>query len=125
VSQVLPLVVEFLSKGKNERFAVQQPEVHLHPRAQAALGDLLFAMADEKGHSFVIETHSDFLIDRFRYALSKGKAKIDSQVVFFSRREGGNQVKVIPIDGSGQYPTTQPKEFREFFINEDLKMLDF
>lgn len=124
VSQVLPLVVEFLSKGENERFAVQQPEVHLHPRAQAALGDLLYTMAKEKGHTFVIETHSDFLIDRYRYALSKGKTKINSQVIFFSRRNGGNQIHVIPINESGQYPKSQPREFRNFFINEDLKMLD-
>ena len=37
VSQALPLVVEFLSREQARRFAVQQPEVHLHPRAQAAL----------------------------------------------------------------------------------------
>lgn len=39
VSQVLPLVVEFLTDVKARTFAVQQPEVHLHPRAQAALGE--------------------------------------------------------------------------------------
>jgi hypothetical protein len=48
VSQVMPLVVEFLARKEGRRFAVQQPEVHLHPRAQAALGSLRFYICTER-----------------------------------------------------------------------------
>ncbi|MER0215469.1 MAG: ATP-binding protein [Nitrosomonas sp.] len=123
VSQALPLVVEFLAREKGRTFAVQQPEVHLHPRAQAALGGLLFELAVEREHSFLVETHSDYLIDRFRTEMSRSENPPKAQVLFFARTEKGNTVTPIEIAQSGQYPKDQPKAFREFFINEEMLLL--
>lgn len=123
VSQALPLVVEFLSREKERTFAVQQPEVHLHPRAQAALGGLLLELSKERKHSFVVETHSDYLIDRFRADLAACEDAPDSQVIFFERSDSGNLATPLPIHPNGQYPTDQPKAFREFFLNEEMRLL--
>lgn len=123
VSQVLPLIVEFLSRKEGRRFAVQQPEVHLHPRAQAALGSLLFFLAAERKHTFLIETHSDFLIDRYRLEMSKAKEAPRTQVLFFSRTSTGNQITSIDITHKGRYPTEQPAEFRDFFVREEMQLL--
>ena len=123
VSQVLPLVVEFLTSERQITFAVQQPEVHLHPKAQAALGDLIFELARERKHSFVIETHSDYLIDRYRLAMSKYKSPPESQVIFFSRTDSGNRATLIPIANTGRYPLEQPSQFRDFFIKEEMKLV--
>lgn len=122
VSQVLPLIVEFLTEERKRSFAIQQPEVHLHPKAQAALGGLLFEIAKEKGSSFYIETHSDYLIDRYRLSMRKNKTSPDSQILFFTRTPNGNKPYVIPIDNNGSYKE-QPKEFRDFFIKEEIKLL--
>ncbi|MDP6688819.1 MAG: AAA family ATPase [Alphaproteobacteria bacterium] len=65
VSQSLPVIVEILSRSFGSRFAIQQPEVHLHPKAQAALGDLFYQLALVEEKRFIVETHSDFTIDRF------------------------------------------------------------
>lgn len=124
VSQVLPLIVEFLSREKNRTFAVQQPEVHLHPRAQAALGDLVFQLAEEKGHWFILETHSEYLIDRFRLQMHNSEAPPQAQAIFFQRAACGNHATVIPISAQGTYPHDQPSEFRSFFIKEELKLLE-
>lgn len=126
VSQALPLVVEFLSRRNPGSFAVQQPEVHLHPRAQAALGGLIFELAHGQRHSFYIETHSDYLIDRFRYEIKQSSVvpKDFSQVIFFSRAENGNKAEVISIGDGGSFPLDQPREFREFFIREEMRLLD-
>ena len=59
VSQVLPVVVELLTHGRNSWLAIQQPEVHLHPKAQAALGDVLFHAAIDESQTLFVETHSD------------------------------------------------------------------
>ena len=124
VSQVLPLVVEMLARPKNSWFAIQQPEVHLHPRAQAALGDLIFAMAEHNEKYFLIETHSDFTIDRFRLNYRKSKNHhIESQVLFFERTDSGNKVSVIPILENGEYSTEQPSTFRDFFLKEQMELL--
>lgn len=122
VSQALPLIVEFLAQAKRGRFAVQQPEVHLHPKAQAALGSLLLELSCERKHSFLVETHSDYLIDRFRADMAKVKTPPDSQVLFFSRCDHGNCVTPLPISPTGRYPENQPRDFRDFFLQEEMRL---
>lgn len=124
ISQVLPLIVEFLSGEKKQYFAVQQPEVHLHPRAQAALGDLIFELAKEKQHSFLLETHSDYLIDRYRLRMHDDNGSSHAQVVFFHRFEKGNRADVLVIEPDGKYPSHQPPAFRDFFVREEVRLLE-
>ncbi|GGB30694.1 hypothetical protein GCM10011500_53850 [Mucilaginibacter rubeus] len=128
VSQILPLIVEIVARTKGTWFALQQPEIHLHPKGQAAFGDLLYksALLDKK--HFIVETHSDYTIDRFRLKLKKTivdneSKKPKSQVVFFCRNNEGNSLSIIPIYPNGSYSETQPKEFKEFFIKEELSLL--
>lgn len=123
VGQVLPLLTEILASYKDRWFTIQQPEVHLHPRAQAALGNFIFNAAINDNKKFLIETHSDFLIDRFRYSIKKSKKCLDSQVLFFERSPNGNTVYSIDISDTGQYSEEQPDSFRNFFINEELNLL--
>ncbi len=124
ISQVLPLIVEILNQPKGSWFAIQQPEVHLHPKAQAALGDFILKMSETEFTNFLIETHSDFTIDRFRLNFGKSKPKkIEAQVLFFERVKGNNKVSVIPIKNNGEYSEEQPKSFREFFIKEQMDLL--
>lgn len=124
VSQVLPIVTEVLARSDSPVFSIQQPEVHLHPRAQAALGEFIYQAASLKGTRFLIETHSDYLIDRFRLCEHKSvESNTNSQVLFFERGESENKVHTLSIDEDGAYPQEQPEMFREFFINEELELL--
>jgi predicted ATPase len=113
-----------LTRPKGHWFAIQQPEVHLHPKAQAALGDLIHFLVYKKRHNYVIETHSDYLIDRFRLGVKRAKGPGGCRVVFFSRGQSGNTAYVIPIDQNGRYSEDQPPEFRKFFIDEEISLLD-
>jgi predicted ATP-dependent endonuclease of OLD family len=122
VSQVLPLVVDFLSQKRSTNFVVQQPEVHLHPKAQASLGDLVANIAREEGHSFFLETHSDFMIDRFRMNLKFNEKKVETQVLFFTRNEYGNSACVIDIAENGKYINV-PAGYKDFFIKEEFNLL--
>jgi hypothetical protein len=124
VSQVLPVVVEMLTRPKGHSFAIQQPEVHLHPRAQAALGDLMHFLVVEEDHHYIVETHSDYLIDRFRLRVKETGRPNNAQVVFFSRSPVGNRAYILNINDKGQYPGEQPDEFRRFFINEEVSLLE-
>lgn len=122
VSQVLPIILESRRKSGAEYIAIQQPEVHLHPRAQASLGEFIYDSKEITGNNFVIETHSDYLIDRFRLCTNK-RGCLDAQVLFFSRSESGNKVYSVPINSDGSYPLEQPSQFREFFLNEELELM--
>ena len=123
VSQSLPLAVEIL-KSSNTAFSIQQPEVHLHPKAQAAFGDLMYESAAVYNNTFFCETHSDFVINRFRYSINKGEKKLESQVLFFNRDAKGTHVNQIPIDDNGHFERV-PEEYMRFFIDEELRMLEF
>jgi hypothetical protein len=123
VSQSLPILVEVFARPSGSWFAIQQPEVHLHPRAQAALGDVFYSLAANKRKHFFIETHSDFIIDRFRMNLRKSDKKVGAQVLFFERKDGFNNVSSIPILSAGKYSDSQPESFRKFFIKEELSLL--
>lgn len=124
VSQVLPLVVDILI-GKDTVFSIQQPEVHLHPKAQAAFGQFIYESFFHSRNKFLIETHSDYTIDRFRLQLKKdnnGEIKPSSQVLFFERTLQGTKVTPIKILSDGKYGA-QPETFRHFFLEEELELL--
>lgn len=124
VSQSLPIFVELLVRDKGTWFAVQEPEIHLHPRAQAALGDVLFEMAVTDRKRFLVETHSDFAIDRFRMNYKNGRGnKPESQILFFERCDKHNLVTPLPIGKTGELPADQPESYRRFFVREQMNIL--
>jgi predicted ATPase len=65
VSQVLPVLTHALLADTDSLLIFEQPEIHLHPRAQARLAELLVCLA-RTGRRIIIETHSDHLINRLR-----------------------------------------------------------
>ncbi len=123
VSQNLPVIAEMFFRNNGSYFAIQQPEVHLHPKAQSALGDVFHTLAVKDEKKFLVETHSDFVIDRFRQKVSKSDDEVSSQVLFFERKDNRNIVTPIEILPNGEYSEKQPDSFREFFFKEELNNL--
>jgi predicted ATPase len=124
VSQVLPIVVDCLRQEPGSRFLLQQPEVHLHPKAQAALGTFLGTLAKEQRKQFVIETHSDYLLDRIRVDVRERRhlASKDVMVLYFERQGDSVSIHEIGLDDSGNL-VGAPPSYRTFFLNEERKIL--
>lgn len=74
---------------------------------------------------FFIETHSDYLIDRYRIRCKKNRSvkETNSQVLFFERKQKVNNVFNIDILPNGELDFNQPKSYRKFFLNEGMKLL--
>lgn len=123
VSQVLPLVVELLTSNKDS-FAIQQPEVHLHPKAQAAFGEFIFKVATENKNRLILETHSEYMINRFRHAVSNSRKKTESQILLFKRDSEGSHVFEIPINSKGKMEGDYICDYLEFFMDEELKLME-
>lgn len=70
VSQILPVLTHGLLSDTDSLLIFEQPEIHLHPRAQARLGELLVCLA-RTGRRIIIETHSDHLINRLRRVVAE------------------------------------------------------
>lgn len=119
VSQVLPVLVELFREDGATAFLLQQPEVHLHPSAQAALGTL-FCRAAAAGRQLIVETHSDHLMDRVRMDVRDGKTDLrpeDVSLLFFERRNLGVRIHSLRIDSEGNI-LDAPSSYRRFFMTE-------
>lgn len=126
VSQILPILMEML-QPKSGVLSIQQPEVHLHPKAQSAFGEFLYKVArHEEGTFFVVETHSDYIIDRFRYQMKESGNKVSAQILFFKNNGMHNIVAPVEIQGDGRYNTKSKafEDFRSFFIDESFRVME-
>ena len=124
VSQVLPVVTELLRPDAPPMFLLQQPEVHLHPSAQAALGSLFCRIAGPK-HQLVIETHSDHLLDRVRMDVRDGTAALkpeDVSILYFERGDLDVCIHSLRLDEQGNV-LDAPPSYRAFFMDETRRSL--
>lgn len=123
VSQSLPIVVESILRATNARILLQQPEVHLHPRAQAALGSFFAKLVAQEHRQFVIETHSDHLIDRVRQEVANGTLAPDKvSILFFDRPHIETTVSELALDMYGNVENAPPN-YRAFFLEEEIRLL--
>ena len=103
VSQVLPVIVGSLQASKGGAIVVEQPELHLHPSAQAELADIFVSFA-EAGSVCVLETHSISVINRIRRRVAEKKLS-ESQfgAIFVKRVESLSLCKTITVKQDGEY----------------------
>ena len=102
---------------------LQQPEIHVHPRAQAGLAQWMA----ESGRSFVIETHSDHFVDRFRICVMKETLAPDElSIVYFEPTADGarSRMHCISVDPQGNLEGA-PDGYRSFFLEETRSLLGF
>ena len=124
VSQVLPVITELLREDAPDLFLLQQPEVHLHPSAQAALGTL-FCQVAAQGRQLIVETHSDYILDRLRMDIRDRKTDLkpdDVSILFFERQDLGVRIHSIRLDEEGNV-LDAPPAYGDFFINETTRSL--
>ena len=119
VSQILPVILELSRSVESPVLLLQQPEVHLHPSAQAGLGSVLCDVAATK-RQILVETHSDHLIDRVRMDVRDGECGLnpeDVSILYFERSAKDVRIHSIRIDEGGNI-IDQPPSYREFFCHE-------
>ena len=124
VSQVLPVITELLRVDAPPMFLLQQPEVHLHPSAQAALGSL-FCQVAGPARQLVVETHSDRLLDRVRMDVRDGKAPLkpdDVSILYFERGALDVCIHSLRLDEEGNV-LDAPESYRRFFMEETARSL--
>ena len=123
VSQALPILVDVLQRADPfETFLLQQPEVHLHPKAQAELGSFFAREADSR-RRFIIETHSDYIVDRIRMEIRRGQLQPgDVSLLYFERKKTSAKIHNIELDSEGSV-INPPSGYRQFFLQEERELL--
>ncbi len=124
VSQVLPALVALLAAGPGQLVYLEQPEIHLHPRAQHQLASLLVE-ASRRGVQLVVETHSSILLMGVQTLVAQGKADPDSiRLHWFQRDEQGwTQVSSRSLDDTGAFGDW-PSDFDAVELSAQSAYLD-
>ena len=117
VSQVLPVLVALIVAEPGQLVYLEQPEMHLHPRAQVALAQILAAAA-KRGVRVVAETHSSLLLLAVQTLVAEGDLSPELvKLHWFTRDENGaTKIDTADLDEAGAYG-----DWPEDFDDVDLK----
>jgi predicted ATPase len=124
VSQTLPVIVALIAATPQQLVYIEQPEIHLHPRAQAALADIIVA-AVNRGVRVTLETHSDLFLRRIQSLVAEDKLAHDKvKLHWFTKDEDGfTQVSTANLDPDGSFGDW-PEDFGIVDLQEESRYLD-
>lgn len=123
VSQTLPVVVALREAKPGQLVYLEQPEIHLHPRAQTAMAKVL-ADAAARGVHVVAETHSALLILGIQTLVAEGKLAPELvKLHWFERRDGVTKVRSADLDETGSFGDW-PEDFADVALEAQGRYLD-
>lgn len=124
-SQLLPLIIESVNSNDNSFIIVEEPETHIHPKAQAKLSDLFVSCAQNDNKTFIIETHSIFLITQLQILVaSKEIDASDVKVYFFDQDREGTKIKHMALAENGQFEQEWPSGFFDIHYELGRKLFE-
>jgi predicted ATPase len=124
ISQTLPVLVALLVAEPGQLVYLEQPEIHLHPRAQVALAEILTDAAN-RGVRVVLETHSELLLLAVQSLVAEGKLLPELvKLHWFKRREDGvTEVSSTDLDAAGAFGDW-PEDFSDVSLKLESRYLD-
>ena len=115
ITYALPIIVSGLTIPESGMLIVENPEAHLHAKAQSNMGYFLARMA-AAGVRVIIETHSEHIVNGIRRMIVEGKTKMsheDMTIYFFQNKNGEKDIIEITMDEFGNL-----SEFPEDFFDQ-------
>lgn len=125
VSQSLPVLVALIDAKPGQLVYIEQPEIHLHPRAQVGVADLIVE-ASRRGARVVIETHSEIILTRIQYHVAKGTLPPKDVLVHWfacDPKTGDTTVTAVEPDAAGAFGDW-PVDFAEVGERVDREYIE-
>lgn len=125
VSTVLPVLVALIQADPGQLVYIEQPELHLHPRAQWKLAQLL-ALAADRGVQLVIETHSSLLLRGILTQVAENRIANDKVILHWFDRDketGSSVVHPVVPDSAGRVGEW-PEDFSDVELKSDNEYLN-
>ncbi len=121
ISQFLPIIVADLQLSDNSTLIMSQPEIHLHPSVQANLGDYLVKQVKERNKNYIVETHSEYLLNRIRLLIVKGEIQPEDVAVYYFENsiKDGSIAHRLEFTKNGQI-LNAPKGFFETYMIDTM-----
>ncbi len=124
VSYALPVVTALIAAMPNQLVYIDQPELHLHPRAQVAMASLL-AKAAKRGVRVIVETHSAMLVLAIRALVAEKVLSPDQVKLHWFQRDddGATNVTTAELDEFGRQGDW-PGDFSDVALETQGRYLD-
>jgi len=120
-SQVIPVITACLSNRLGPLF-IEQPEIHLHPKAQGTVAELLCNTSRRR--QVLVETHSEHMINRARLQIAKGLLDHKNVVIVYVDRDSrGSRVTTIPLEKNGDFGADWPEGFFDERYEDTMALL--
>ena len=121
VSQFMPIIVADLQLSDESTLIMSQPEIHLHPSVQAKLGNYLVEQVKEKEKSYIVETHSEYLLNRMRLLIVQGEIQPEDVAVYYFENsvKNGSIAHRIEFTKQGQI-LHAPKGFFDTYMIDTM-----
>lgn len=100
ITYSLPIIVAGLTAAPNGLLVVENPEAHLHPSGQSAIG-LFLAKIAASGVQVIVETHSDHVINGIRLAVGEMQILKSEQTSIYAFEQGSTQPKLLQVTPAG------------------------
>ncbi len=122
-SYLLKLIVMCLITKPDDVLLIENPEIHLHPKAQAGVGEFL-AFVASRGVQIIAETHCEHLINQIRYDVREGKISSNDVIVHY-KPSVKEEFKTILINQNGHFEMSSGDEmdFPSGFFDATLDKL--
>ena len=88
VSLVVPVLVVAYFARPGSTIILEEPEVHLHPLAQAVLAELFVKVSQERKVQFIVETHSEHLFRRMQTLIARQEVSTGQAAMYFVEHQG-------------------------------------
>ena len=116
VSQVLPVIVLLHYAPEGSTVLLEQPELHLHPLAQAELADVIIHAATHRKVQVVLESHSEHLLLRLQRRIAEERVSADDVALYSCRmRNGASEIEALALDEYGNIQNWPPKFMGDAF----------
>ncbi|WP_438392336.1 AAA family ATPase [Caballeronia sp. DA-9] len=122
ISQVIPVLVAGYNLTRGQTLMVEEPEIHLHPSAQAELGDFFLDLYND-GVKSIVESHSEYLVVRLQQHVAAGLiSKNDVAFYYVHAGQGGKRVTRLTLDRKGVFEQPWPQGFFPQRLEEAKKL---
>lgn len=124
VSQALPVIVALHTAEPGQLVYIEQPEIHLHPRAQFTMAEVL-ADAAKEGKRLVVETHSSLLLRGIQTAVAEGKLPPELVKLhwFTQQEDGSTRIDSADLDETGAFGNW-PEDFHTVTLQSESRYID-
>jgi predicted ATPase len=118
VSQVLPVITLLWYVPEGSTVILEQPEIHLHPLAQAGLADVILQAAKRRRVQVILESHSEHLLLRLQRRIAEDEFSADDVKLYFcNAARGSSTLEPLEIDLYGNI-SNWPDKFMGDAFNE-------